>query len=237
MSVVRAFSAAHPRARGDYRIVLVDQHTLFVDSMQLILSIEGYDARSVSHAKAGHSPDALLSGVRAMNPRLVLVDLDLGPAVDGLQIIAPLARDRVDVVVVTANPDRGRWGEAVHGGARKVLSKSQPLQETLAVVRRLHQGLAVQSVDERQELLRSRREILGARAELRARLDRLTRREREVLGELMLGHAVREIASTSITSEATVRTHVKSILAKLEVASQLTAIGLAHSIGVGQRSV
>ena len=137
--------------------------------MQLTLSIEGYDACSVSLAKAGHCPDALLSEVRAMNPRLVLVDLDLGPAVDGLQIITPLARDRVDVVVVTASPDRGQWGEAVHGGARKVLSKSQPLQETLAVVRRLHQGLAVQTVRERQELLRARREVLGARAELRAR--------------------------------------------------------------------
>jgi DNA-binding NarL/FixJ family response regulator len=202
--------------------------------MQLTLSIEGYDARSVSHAKAGHCPEALLAEVRAMNPRLVLVDVDLGPAVDGLQIITPLARDRVDVVVLTANPDRARWGDAVHGGARKVLSKSQRLQEILAVVRRLHHGLAVQTVDERQELLRARREILGARAELRARLNRLTRREREVLKELMLGHTVREIASTSVSSEATVRTHVKAILAKLEVSSQLTAVGLTHSIGAGQ---
>jgi two-component system nitrate/nitrite response regulator NarL len=169
---VTAFSATRTRARSDYRVVLVDQHTLFVDSMQRTLSIEGYDARSVSHLRAGHCPDALLSEVRAMKPRLVLVDLDLGPAVDGLQIITPLARDRVDVVVVTADPDRARWGEAVRGGARKVLSKSRPLQETLAVVRRLHQGLAVQTVGERQELLRARREAT-VRTHVTAILDTL----------------------------------------------------------------
>ena len=56
-------------------------------------------------------------------------------------------------------------------------------------------------------------------------------RESEVLGHLMKGRAVREIAGLSVVSEATVRTQVKSILAKLEVSSQLAAVGLAHEIG------
>ncbi len=47
----------------------------------------------------------------------------------------------------------------------------------------------------------------------------------------MQGRTVREIANLSVVSEATVRTQVKSILAKLEVSSQLAAVGLAHSIG------
>ena len=79
LEVATAFSAPHPRARGAYRIVLVDQLTLLVDSMQRALSIKGYDARWVSHAKVTQSPEALLSEVRAMDPRLVLVELDLGP--------------------------------------------------------------------------------------------------------------------------------------------------------------
>ena len=48
----------------------------------------------------------------------------------------------------------------------------------------------------------------------------------------MEGHTVRDIARISVVSEATVRTQVKSILAKLEVSSQLAAVGLAHEIGL-----
>ena len=47
----------------------------------------------------------------------------------------------------------------------------------------------------------------------------------------MDGSTVREIATTSVVSEATVRTQVKSILGKLEVSSQLAAVGLAHHVG------
>ena len=57
------------------------------------------------------------------------------------------------------------------------------------------------------------------------------RREAEVLGQLMDGRQVRQIAETSVVSEATVRTQVKSILSKLEVTSQIGAVGLAHHAG------
>ena len=53
----------------------------------------------------------------------------------------------------------------------------------------------------------------------------------EVLGALMRGAPVREIARTSVVSEATVRTQVKSILAKLEMSSQLAAVGAAYKVG------
>jgi DNA-binding NarL/FixJ family response regulator len=59
----------------------------------------------------------------------------------------------------------------------------------------------------------------------------MTRREAEVLGQLMAGKQVSEIARLRFVSESTVRTQVKSILAKLGVNSQLTAVGLAHKLG------
>ena len=46
----------------------------------------------------------------------------------------------------------------------------------------------------------------------------------------MLGNQVREIAAISVVSEATLRTQVKSILAKLEVTSQLAAVAIAHQV-------
>ena len=58
----------------------------------------------------------------------------------------------------------------------------------------------------------------------------MTRREAEVLGQLMAGKQVTEIARARFVSESTIRTQVKSILSKLQVSSQLTAVGLAHRI-------
>ncbi len=111
-----------------------------------------------------------------------------------------------------------------------MLSKTRPLNEILAVVRRLHLGQQVMDVDEREALLRSWHVQRAHQEEGRSRFNLLTARERQVLGALMAGRLVRDIATTSVVSEATVRTQVKSILAKLEVSSQLAAVGMAHDL-------
>jgi two-component system, NarL family, nitrate/nitrite response regulator NarL len=145
--------------------------------------------------------------------------------------VEPLARGGAHVVVVTGSTDRSRWGRAVLHGARTVLSKRGPLQDITATVRRIHLGLPVLLPDERTELVaewhRHRDELAGARR----RLESLSARESQILAHLMKGRAVREIAGLSVVSEATVRTQVKAILAKLQVSSQLAAVGVAHEAG------
>ncbi|MEV7431789.1 MULTISPECIES: response regulator transcription factor [unclassified Nocardioides] len=217
--------------RNATRVALVEDHTLFADSLDMVLTVEGYDVRRVPIPDDGGSMASILSTVLGTRPRVVLLDLDLGRLGDAARLIGPLARAGVNVVVVTASPDRGRWGECLRLGARKVISKSRPLTEILATVRRLVQGLPVTDVAEREELLRLWHDQRSEKQQARERLDRLTQREREVLALLVQGKAVREIASEKFVSEATVRTQVKSILAKLEVSSQLAAVGLAHHVG------
>lgn len=213
---------------GRARVLIVEDHALFAESLELALTIEGYDARRLPAAEAAGSPAALLSAVIKLHPRIVLLDLDLGPLGDGGRLITPIARSGAQVVVVTASADRGRWGECLWYGARKVLTKNGPLNDVLGTVRRLNQGLSVMGPEEREDLLRHWHTGRMQQQELRVRLERLTTREREVLGHLMQGHTVRDIARMSVVSEATVRTQVKSILAKLEVSSQLAAVGAAH---------
>jgi DNA-binding NarL/FixJ family response regulator len=147
--------------------------------------------------------------------------------------VGPLAARGIDVVVLTAAIDRARWGEAIRQGARKVVSKSAPLRESLGVVRRLQQGLAVTTVLEREELFRHHHEQRLLQQELRRRVERLTAREAEVLGRLVRGRTVREIAAAWLVSEATVRTQVKAILAKLDVTSQIAAVAVARQVGTG----
>ena len=217
--------------RANVRILIIEDHMLFAESMDLALTIEGYDVRRLPVPDMGSSQAALLSAITRLRPRIVLLDLDLGHLGDGVRLIAPIARTGAHVVVVTASADRGRWGECLRYGARKVLTKARPLNEIMATIRRLNQRLPVMDPEERNELLHVWHEERQAHHEFRLRLQRLTAREREVLGHLMEGHTVRDIAHISVVSEATVRTQVKSILAKLEVSSQLAAVGLANTTG------
>ncbi|MBC9733449.1 helix-turn-helix transcriptional regulator [Nocardioides marmotae] len=217
--------------RHETRIVLVEDHTLFADSLDMVFTVEGYDVRRIAIPDEGGSMASILSAILASHPRIVLLDLDLGRLGDATRLIGPIARAGVNVVVVTASPDRGRWGECLRLGARKVISKSRPLTEILSTVRRLVQGLPVTDVAEREELLQLWHQERSDKQAARERLDRLTQREREVLAMLVKGRAVRDIAADKVVSEATVRTQVKSILSKLEVSSQLAAVGLAHHVG------
>jgi DNA-binding NarL/FixJ family response regulator len=218
-------------ARADHRVLIIDDHVLFAEAMELALSLEGYDARRVELPAEGGSMATVRSLALRANPRTVLLDLDLGRFGDGMNLIAPLARANANVVVLTSSEDKGRWGGCMRLGARKVLPKSGALQQALATVRRLHAGLPVISREELESLLDAWARERRMHDDIRRRLDLLTPRERQVLGALIEGRTVRAISHESVVSEATVRTQVKSILAKLEVSSQLAAVGIANQIG------
>jgi len=217
-------------ARSQSRILILEDHQLFAESLALVLSVEGYDVRRVPMPHDAGSPGTLLSSLVRLRPRIVLLDLDLGSLGDGARFIGPLAKSGINVVIVTASTDRGRWGAAVGAGARTVLSKAQPLNSILATVRRIHEGQPVMTYEEREDLLRAWHQQCSEMQEVTDKLSRLTNREAQVLGQLMQGRTVHEIAALSVVSESTVRTQVKAILAKLKVSSQLAAVGLAHQV-------
>lgn len=216
-------------ARRNLRVLIIDDHTLFAESLELALSLEGYDVRRAE--PLAESASTLLAAAIRARPRIVLLDLDLGRVGPGTRLIRPLVAAGINVVVVTASTDEVRWGECLRLGARTVLDKTQPLNDILAAVRKINHGFPVLDRTERERLIAIWAAQHQERGQLRERLQLLTPREQEVLGHLMQGHTVREIAASSVVSEATVRTQVKSILAKLEVSSQLAAVGLAHHVG------
>jgi DNA-binding NarL/FixJ family response regulator len=209
------------------RLALVEDHSLFAESLEMALHLEGFDAARVA-LERDMAASRLLTAILALRPRTVLLDLDLGAYGDGMALIRPLTDARVAVIVVTSTTDRTRWGECVLHGARKIVPKNAPLSEIIACVRRIGNGLPMMLPAEREELLECWRQRVAAEKEILKRLHQLTVREGEVLGLLMSGQQVSEIARGRFVSESTVRTQVKAILAKLQVGSQLTAVGLAH---------
>jgi two-component system nitrate/nitrite response regulator NarL len=214
----------------DAHLVIVDDHELFAQSLEMALRAAGYRAERVA-LPIDSSTGPLVSQVLQERPQLLLLDLDLGAHGDGFALIEPATRAGTEVVVVTGSMEPGRWARAVMLGARKVLAKTSSLATVVVTVDRILEGLPVMSGDERQGLLDAWVEQRAGPEEVWSRFDLLTMRESEVLGLLMQGHTVREVARHSNTAEATVRTQVKSILGKLEVSSQLAAVGLAYQVG------
>ena len=213
------------------RVAIVEDHQLLAESLAHALALHGYDVRRVPVPEHAGARATFVHAITCARPRVVLLDLDLGSFGDGVQLVEPISRARCGVVVLTGSTERVRWGEAVFKGARVVLSKSEPLNNIIAAVRRINDGLPILSIADRQEMVTHWRNATAETAEIRERLASLTAREAAVLGQLMSGMAVRDIAEVSMLAEATVRSQVKSLLAKLGVSSQVAAIGLAYGIG------
>lgn len=217
---------------GAKRVLIVEDHALFAESLELALGHEGYDVRRIEVGEArAVKLSALLAQIVRAKPWVVLLDLDLGEVGDSLGVIRPLAERGINVVVVTASTSEPRWGACIQHGARAVISKGCSLRSIISTVRTLAQGRALMSIEERERLIGAWRREYATTEPDRLRLQQLTTREREVLGELMTGRNVREISAGAYVSEATVRTQVKSILAKLGVSSQLAAVAMAHRLG------
>lgn len=215
----------------DKRVSIVEDHQLLAESLSHALTLHGYDVRLVPAPDRGGAPATLVHHITRPRPRVVLLDLDLGAFGDAVPLIDPIARTRCNVVVLTGDTQRARWGEAIFRGARLVLSKSEPLNNIISVVRRVNDGLPVMTGAEREALIDHWRNETAETAETHAKLAQLTAREAIVLGQLMTGMAVRDIADASSLAEATVRSQVRSLLAKLDVSSQVAAIGMAYSVG------
>lgn len=219
-----------PRACGLTRITIVEDHVLFAEALDIALTLEGHLVHRVSIEDRRPGGADLLEAILKTRPRVVLLDLNLG-SMNGASVVQPLTAAGVAVVVVTANSEPARWGEVLSYGARTVLPKSASLNSIMAAIRLIVQGRPIMPREERDRLLalfhQRRTQVLDSRS----RLESLTRREREILDQLIHGRTVREIARTSFVSEATVRSQVKSILGKLGVSSQLAAVSLALQAG------
>lgn len=218
-------------------MLLVDDHTLFAQSLALALHAAGIATERVRPTTAAD----ILAACATAVPATVLLDLRLGTEpggapIDGLDLVAPLSRAGCRVVVVTAESGDAVWGTAVERGAVTVLSKNADLDDVVDVVCAAHAGEQVLDENRRQELLAAARRAQAEQDDRLAPFRRLSRREAEVLRHLAAGAAAATIAAAAHVSEATVRSQIRAVLAKLEVTSQLQAVALARRSGWLDRS-
>ena len=135
-------------------------------------------------------------------------------------LVAEFVASGVPVVIVGSLREPRPLIAAVDAGAATVVDPDLPFTELLdTVVTALATGVA-----RRRELLCA----LRSRQRDEELLARLTRRELDVLASLARGHTAARIASDEHLSLATVRSHIRSVMHKLEVSSQLTAVAIAR---------
>jgi DNA-binding NarL/FixJ family response regulator len=209
------------------RVLLADDQGLVRAGFRMILRAEA-DIEVVGEAADG---EEAVSRTRETDPDVVLMDIRM-PGVDGVEAtrrITATAGPRV-LVLTTFDLDEYVY-EALRSGASGFLLKDAPEEQLVAAIRVVAAGgsLFAPSVTRRLIEEFARR----ARApEAPLQLEELTPRELEVLRLVARGLSNAEIAETLVVSEHTTKTHVASVLSKLDLRNRVQAVVLAYESGL-----
>ena len=214
-------------------VLLADDQPLLRRGFRMILEAEG-DLTVV--AEAGDGEEAV-EQARRHAPDVVLMDIRM-PGTDGIEatrrITAADARVRV-LVLTTFDLDEYAFG-ALRAGASGFLLKDVRPAELVAAIRTVAAGDAVVSPRVTRRLLEEYAQVLplspAQREQAYPQLSALTEREREVLVAVAQGLSNAEIAATLYVSEATVKSHVGRILAKLGLRDRVQVVVLAYETGL-----
>jgi RNA polymerase sigma factor (sigma-70 family) len=205
------------------RIAVTSDRSLVAEAVRAALSSRGFDAFVLAWTSTGRPvPAPRRPGGLPAEGGLMLCDFE--PA-GRLREARALARG-VDLpwLLLTATAPGPLWGALLDAGVRGVLPSSTTLDAVARALEDLADGRELVDEQTREGYLLEWQEARREKERLRERLGSLSPRERTVLERLYAGESVRMIAEVLEVSEATVRSHVKAVLSKLGVNSQLAAV-------------
>lgn len=222
------------------RILLVDDQRLIRAGFAMMLDVEP-DIEVVGEATDGAEAVRMAAELR---PDVVLMDVQM-PGVDGITATARIVAEGDSRVVVLTTFDRDDYlFDALRAGASGFLLKNADADQLVEAVRAVGQGHALLAPEVTRRVIA--RMVDGSpvvRDDGAAPfahdapddgpdLGVLTEREREVLVAVGRGLSNAEIAAELVIGEATVKTHVSNVLAKLHLRDRVQAVVLAHERGV-----
>ncbi|MEO7071326.1 MAG: response regulator transcription factor [Nostocoides sp.] len=211
------------------RVVVVDDQELVRAGFRLLLE-RVPDIEVVAEADDGASA---VSAVSRRRPDVVLMDIRM-PQVDGLtatrRLLALAPATRV-IILTTFDADDYVY-DALRAGASGFLLKSSPPERLITAIRTVAAGEALldPAVTRRVIEAFTRQPALGGSPS--PEVERLTEREREVLAQIARGRSNAEIAVELFISDATVKTHVARMLAKLQLRDRVQAVVYAYENGL-----
>jgi len=218
------------RILDQIRILLADDHDLFREGLAGII------AAQPDMLVVGEASDGLEAIVKAreLEPDLILMDIQM-PGCDGLEATREIKKElpEVTVVMLTVRDEDEKLFAALKNGAQGYLLKNIRSHEMLEMLRGALRGEAAISPALAGRVLEEFRRLSRlAPLESGGEILPLTQREQEVLGLVATGASDKEIADDLFISLNTVKSHVRNILAKLEVNSRREAARLAKRRGL-----
>jgi len=210
-----------PEAVAPVRLLIADDHPVVRNGLAAMFAHEpGFEV--LGEAADGGEAIRL---AQALRPDVILMDLRM-PGTDGLAAITELARRVIParVLVLTTYDTDAYVLPAIEAGATGYLLKDAPRDELLRAVRAAAEGRAVLASAVAARLMSRVRQPTPAGP--------LSQRELEVLELVAAGHTNREAAARLFISEATVKTHLLNIYAKLGVGDRAAAVAEAFHRGL-----
>lgn len=213
-------------------VVICDDQSLIVSSLKLILETDP-QIEVVGTAENGELGVQL---VTELNPTVVLMDIQM-PQLDGIAATSRIIRNTGSKVVVLTTFNRDDYlFDALDAGASGFLLKNTDPETLITAVHQVAAGHGLLSPEVTLKLIRRRSLPADAApgGEAKDRLSALTERELQVLTELAKGKNNQEIAAALSLSEATVKTHLSNLLAKLHLRDRVQGVLFAHRLGLIQ---
>jgi DNA-binding NarL/FixJ family response regulator len=170
----------------------------------------------------GHANgEEALRAIPAENPDVVLMDINL-PGMSGIECVAHLKErlPRLQVLMLTTYEESDLIFDSLRNGASGYLLKNMPPAELIQAVEQVHSGGAPMSMQIARKVVNHFQKIKQPASEV----DRLTKREQEILALLAKGYLYKEIADHLGITLSTVRAHLHTVYEKLHVQSRTEAV-------------
>jgi DNA-binding NarL/FixJ family response regulator len=209
------------------RILLADDQALVRGGFRLILDAEP-DLEVVAEAADGNEAVELAAAAR---PDVALLDIRM-PGLDGLGATRRLVAEQPETrVLILTTFDLDEYVvEAFRAGASGFLLKTSPPHQLVAAVRTVRDGDALLAPASTRRLIQQ----AAQPPPVAPALEELTAREHDVLRLLARGLSNTEIASELVVEPSTIKSHVASILAKLDLRDRVHAVVFAYESGFVQ---
>jgi DNA-binding NarL/FixJ family response regulator len=212
------------------RVALVDDQALFRAGIRMLVDSQP-DLEVVAEASDGREA---IRVIRDARPDVVLMDIRM-PVLDGIAATAAVLADPAyangppRVVMLTTFDLDEAAARAIRGGASGFLLKDADPEFLLAAIRTVHAGSAVIAASATRDLFAH---FAEAPRPVPASYGELTEREREIFALAARGLSNAEIAGREFLSEATVKTHISRILAKLGLRDRVQLVVFAFEHGL-----
>jgi DNA-binding NarL/FixJ family response regulator len=220
-------TATPPQPSGSapkIRVLIADDQPLMRQGFAMILSAQG-DIEVVGEAGTGY---AAIEKAQALSPDVVLMDIQM-PGLDGIAATRELRGTRILILTTFGRQDY--VAEALCAGASGFLLKDVTPDQLVHAVRVIAAGDSLLDPAVTRSLIQTALPALALPL-TPPRFDILSNRESQVLRMIAQGLSNAEIATALVLSEATVKTHVSRILAKLTLRDRVQAVVLAHQHGL-----